>query len=110
MRVISVKAFRDFCEVHPQANDSFARWLTAAEKTDWRTWADLRATFPSADLYRKCIVFNIGGNHYRVIAFVRYSRQLEDGRWTMGRIYVRNVLTHADYERNTWKAECEREE
>lgn len=39
-------------------------------------------------------MFNIGGNKYRLIAAIHYNR---------GKIYVRNVLTHAVYDRGGWK-------
>ena len=40
-------------------------------------------------------VFNIGGNKYRLIVDMLYREQ---------RTYVREVLTHADYNRSRWKA------
>ena len=39
-------------------------------------------------------MFNIGGNKYRLIAAIHYNRQ---------KVYIRSVLTHTDYDRNTWK-------
>jgi mRNA interferase HigB len=39
-------------------------------------------------------VFNVGGNKYRLIARIRYDYRL---------VNVRLVLTHAEYDRNTWK-------
>jgi mRNA interferase HigB len=40
------------------------------------------------------IVFNIGGNNYRLITYPDYESQL---------IFVRAVLTHAEYDKETWK-------
>ena len=40
------------------------------------------------------IVFNIGGNKYRLITSVHFNR---------GKVYIRHLLTHRDYERETWK-------
>jgi mRNA-degrading endonuclease HigB of HigAB toxin-antitoxin module len=39
-------------------------------------------------------VFNIGGNKYRLIVDIDYQRQI---------IYIKHVLTHADYDKETWK-------
>jgi mRNA interferase HigB len=58
--------------------------------------AELRALFPSADLVDQWIVFNVGGNHYRVITAIHFNR---------GKVYIRHVLTHAEYDRGRWKQE-----
>jgi mRNA interferase HigB len=39
-------------------------------------------------------VFNIGGNKARLIAALHYNRQ---------KVYVRAVLTHAEYDEEKWK-------
>ena len=106
MRIITNRAINEFCTVHPQAKASFDAWRRAVRMVNWRTWAELRATFRSADRHRSCVVFNVGGNHYRLIGWVRYSRQLDGGRWSLGKIFVRHVLTHAEYDRDTWKEDC----
>jgi mRNA interferase HigB len=54
----------------------------------------LRAVFPSADKIQDWIAFNIGGNKVRLIASVHFNR---------GRVYIRHVLTHAEYEQGDWK-------
>jgi hypothetical protein len=36
------------------------------------------------------VVFNIGGSKYRLIAAVHYNR---------GKVYIRHVLTHTEYDR-----------
>ena len=56
---------------------------------------ELRATFPSADTVGDLIVFNIGGNKYRLIASIHFNR---------GKVYVRHVLTHREYDRGAWKS------
>lgn len=81
--------------------------VEGARRDNWRNWADVRATFPSADLAGSCVVFNVGGNHYRLIAFVHYSRRSpRTGRISTGWLYVRPILTHAEYDRGRWQDEC----
>ena len=63
------------------------------QRTEFRSFAELRATFPSADMIDDLIVFNIGGNKYRLIAAIHFNR---------GRVYIRHVLTHQEYDRNRW--------
>ena len=57
-------------------------------------FAHLRETFPSADQVGKLTVFNIGGNKVRLIAAIHYNR---------GKIYIRAVLTHAEYDEQRWR-------
>lgn len=47
------------------------------------------------DVTLQVVVFNIGGNKYRLIAIIRWDK-----------VYVRHVLTHAEYNRDRWKAGC----
>lgn len=54
--------------------------------------------FASADQYHRVVIFNVGGNKYRVIAAVHYNRR---------KVYIRHVLTHAEYSRGDWKADCQ---
>ncbi|CAN2042828.1 mRNA interferase HigB [Candidatus Magnetomoraceae bacterium gMMP-15] len=55
---------------------------------------DLRSAFPTADKVNDLIVFDIGGSKYRLIASVHFNR---------GKIYIRHVLTHSEYDRGAWK-------
>ena len=44
-----------------------------------------------------CIVFNIGGNKYRLITRIRYTTQ---------KVFVLKVMTHREYDEGKWKDEC----
>jgi mRNA interferase HigB len=55
---------------------------------------EVRKTFASADAVGKWTVFNIKGNEFRLIAEINYRSR---------RLYVRHVLTHAEYDREKWK-------
>ncbi len=46
------------------------------------------------DQYKQFVIFDVGGNKYRLIVAIHYNT---------GRVYVRNVLTHAEYDRGKWK-------
>ena len=61
---------------------------------DFHDFDELRATFPTADKVGDLIVFNIGGNKYRLIVSIHFNR---------GKVYVRHVLTHREYNRGAWK-------
>ena len=95
MHVISRKMLRRFWEEYPDAESALQAWHKAADKADWQSFADVRALFPHADQVDKFTVFNIGGNKYRLITYVRFD-------WP--RYYIKHVLTHADYDKGTWKS------
>ncbi len=94
MHVISRKALRQFWEKYPDSKTPLVRWFKIMDKQDFGNFAELRATFPSADNVGGLIVFNIGGNKVRLIAAVHYNRN---------KIYILYVLTHAEYSQRRWK-------
>jgi mRNA interferase HigB len=94
MHIISRKALRTFWEQHPESRAPLSRWFTVVQRTDFKSFAELRLVFPSADLVGNWVVFNIGGNKFRLIASIHFNR---------GKVYVRHVLTHQAYDRGDWK-------
>jgi len=94
MRIISRKALRLFWEGHPESKTALARWFKVMATTEFRNFAELRAAFPTADKVDQWIVFNIGGNKYRLIASIHFNR---------GKVYIRHVLTHLEYDKGAWK-------
>ena len=94
MHVISRKALREFWQRHPDGEQPLRRWHRIMTTTEFGDFAELRATFPAADRVGDLTVFNIGGNKFRLIASIHFNRQ---------KVYVRHVLTHADYDQESWK-------
>ena len=78
-------------------------WYKTVRKERWADFASVRRTFGNADLAGRCVVFNIGGNKYRLIAAVHYQKRDKDGKIIEGRVYIRNVLTHREYDKGAWK-------
>ena len=63
--------------------------------------------FPHADLVGTCVVFNVGGNKYRLIVRLAYAtRPQPDERPFKGKVFVLHVLTHKAYDAGKWKADC----
>jgi mRNA interferase HigB len=50
--------------------------------------------YESADQVEKRVVFNVGGNKYRLIVMVSYPKR---------KVYIQHVLTPKEYDRGTWK-------
>jgi mRNA interferase HigB len=94
MHVISLKPLRDFWADHPDAEKPLLAWHRETEHALWETFADVREAYPHADKVGRFVVFNIGGNKYRIVAAIHFNR---------GKVYVRHVLTHREYDRGAWK-------
>lgn len=81
---------RDFWQRHPEARHSLRNWHTVVEHSRFADFADLRRQFGSADYVPPFTVFDVGGNNYRIIAVVRYRD---------GKIFLRWVMNHRDYDK-----------
>ncbi len=97
MHIISRKRLREFWEKHSDSETPLDNWYRIAKSATWQNFAELQETLPSADLVGKCIVFNIGGNKYRLIVKIEFRKQ---------QIYIKFVLTHKEYDKNIWKRDC----
>lgn len=96
MHIITRSRLKEFWKKHPDSKTSLRLWFTLTTAADWQNFVELRQTFPSADQVRNFTVFNIGGNKYRLVAFVDYTYQ---------KVFIRHVLTHAEYDRDDWKSD-----
>ena len=96
MRIISPKKLRAFWAIHPDARGLLTRWRKRVKAAKWKTFADVKAEFGRADQYEQFVIFDIGGNKYRLIAAIHYNT---------GCVYIRDVLTHVEYGRGKWKEE-----
>jgi mRNA interferase HigB len=94
MHVITRRRLNEFAAQHPDAKTALQHWYTLMKDGSFRSFAEKRFVFPSADQVGKLTVFNIGGNKVRLIAAMHYSRQ---------KVYIRAVLTHKEYDQATWK-------
>lgn len=94
MHVISRKKLKEAAAKHGDLESPLDAWFRIARKASWRSLVDVRRTFSTADAVAKWTVFNIKGNQYRLIVEINYAS---------GRIFIRHVLTHAEYDRGGWK-------
>jgi len=95
VKIISNSALRAFAVQHPQAQGPLQGWRRVIEKNRFDTWAALKAAFNTADKVGDLVVFNVGGNKYRLIAHIRFEKQI---------VYIKAVLTHTEYDRGAWKS------
>jgi mRNA interferase HigB len=94
MHVISKKKLREFWDKQSHAKSPLEAWYQVARHAEWENFADVRNAFKTADLVGRFVVFNIGGNKYRLIAAIHFNR---------GKVFIRHVLTHAEYDQGKWK-------
>ena len=92
MRVIALKRLRQFWESgHADAEQPLRAWYLEASQADWAGPHDIKARYAHASLLgANRVIFNIGGNKYRLITVVDYVR---------GGVLIRWVGTHAEYDR-----------
>jgi mRNA interferase HigB len=86
---------------HSQIGPWLATWRNVVEAAAWQNLVDVRRTYPTADGVRLgkgrntivVTVFNAGGNDFRLLTRISYSKQL---------VQVEQVLTHAEYSKDKW--------
>ena len=93
MRVIALSTLKRFCHdaKYADSREPLLAWYRHALKADWRAPADVKRDFGTASILRDGrVVFNIGGNKYRLVVWINYPYRV---------VYVRFVGTHAQYDR-----------
>ncbi len=92
MRVIAKRPLREHWEKSGRADskEPLEAWHAEAEAALWKNFGDIKRTYASASgVADNRVVFNIGGNKYRLIVKVNYFA---------GIVFVRFVGTHAEYD------------
>ena len=94
MRVIALSTLRDFWTgkaAYTDAREPTLAWYRQVLKSDWRAPADVKREFTSASILRDGrVVFNIGGNKYRIVVWINYPYRV---------VYIRFIGTHSQYDR-----------
>ena len=91
MRIIAKKTLRDFWECYPDSEQSLKAWYLEAREAEWATPVQLKDCYPSASiLVNNRVVFDGGGNKYRLIIGTRYQQNMVYSKW---------LGTHAEYDR-----------
>lgn len=90
MRVISVKTIKLFSNSHKTASQSLLSWYEEMRKAEWKNHNELKAQFSNASIItNKRVVFNIHGNHYRLIVDIEYR---------LGIVFVVWIGSHKEYD------------
>jgi mRNA interferase HigB len=94
MRIIALSTLKAFWETRPaheDAREPALAWYRHVLKADWATPAAVKADFGNASILRDGrVVFNLGGNKYRLVVWINYPYRV---------LYIRFIGTHAQYDR-----------
>jgi mRNA interferase HigB len=91
MRIIAKKALRDYWEAEPDCQDALSAWYAEAKAASWPNSMALKQQYASASIINhERVVFNIKGNHYRLVVRIDYRRQM---------IFILWVGTHKEYDK-----------
>jgi mRNA interferase HigB len=91
LRVIEKKILREYWVKHPDSEQQLKSWYQEAEDAEWKSPRDIKRDYPSASILAgNRVVFNIKGNHYRLIVKINYD---------YGMIWIRFIGTHSAYDK-----------
>ena len=91
MHIITRTRRTEFARTHTDADGPLRDWTRVMRRKRYRQHLELKRDFSTVDLMgRRKAVFNIGGNKYRLVVDMRYD---------LGRIYIRHIVSHAEYDR-----------
>jgi mRNA interferase HigB len=94
MHVVSHNAIRVFCEEHPHARNAPDHWYRVAKQAAWSCFAEVKQLFHTADFVAPHVVFHTGGDKFRLIAEMNFTRRV---------LFIRRIMTHKEYGKGAWK-------
>jgi len=91
MKILFPERIEEFSRRHADAKDALERWSNILADAEWKSHADLKADFPSADFVgNNRYVFNIKGNNYRTVVLVVFFA---------GTVAIWFIGTHGEYDK-----------
>ncbi len=102
MRIITERKIREFWQSgkgfeKTTRENTMREWIKVVKLADWRNFPELKRTFNHADIYKNCLIFDVGGNKYRIIVKIEYQKHI---------VFIRFVLTHSEYDEKKWQFDC----
>ena len=92
MRIIARRTLKEFWEAgHSDAEQPLKAWFAEVSRATWSSMADVKARYRHASVIDgERVVFNIGGNKYRLVVQINYAYRI---------VYVRFIGSHQEYDR-----------
>ncbi len=100
MTIVGQDVLRNMSRRNPSLRKWLTVWVATVEQRRWHSLGEVRIDYPSADGIKLksmlvVTVFNVKGNEYRLLTSIDFDA---------GLIEILDVLTHAEYDKNSWKA------
>ena len=93
MRVIALSTLKSYWKGKSQyrdAEEATLAWYRDVARADWAKPSDVKRQFGTASILKDGrVVFNIGGNKYRIVVWINYPYRV---------VYVRFIGTHKQYD------------
>ena len=90
MRIIAKRTLQNFWENYPNSKQQLLVWYQVFDKNQFDNSNAIKIVFGSADFIGNSkVVFNICGNHYRLIVKINYTTQI---------VYILFIGTHTEYD------------
>lgn len=91
MKIISKPIIVNFYTLHADSKTALNDWYQKVKSANWGSFADIKTDFNSVDAVgNDRFVFNIKGNHYRIVAMILFIPK---------RVYIRFIGTHKEYDK-----------
>jgi len=95
LRLVNRHLLIEFINKHSDCRSSIASLINEFENSNWASSQDIKLTYPKASIIGgKCVVFNIKGNKYRLVAKINYSLNKKAGV-----IKIMWAGTHKEYDK-----------
>lgn len=94
MKVLGRDKLTDFSKKHANAKKALDIWFDEVSNANWTTPQDIKNRYLSADfLPNNRVIFNIKGNHYRLVVKIRYENGIAVIEW---------IGTHSEYDKRSF--------
>jgi len=91
VRVVTFSRIKKYTKAIPTTKTALEEWYYKTSKAEWKNVTDIKNTFNTIDYVgNNRFVFDIKGNHYRLVAIIIFASQ---------KVYIRFIGTHAEYDK-----------
>ncbi|MBO0721501.1 MAG: type II toxin-antitoxin system HigB family toxin [Blastocatellia bacterium] len=99
MKLSGVEALTNFVKKHRASAPAVEHWILFAKAAVWENTADVKRAFSSVSFVGRCVIFNAGGNKYRIITEIDFVGE---------EIKIREILTHVEYNKIDFNKKCKK--
>ena len=91
MRIIAISTLREYWKSNPLSEQQLKAWIQETQKCAWQNTAELKQQFGNASIINsKRIIFNIKGNHFRLIVDIEFQLKI---------VFIVWIGTHSEYDK-----------